>query len=448
MRAALLCSVFLCFVVTAFTAEHLSKLDDYRSSNVNAVEDPVLSEIIRLYANGEYFRLRDLLTGLTDQDTPGALFAAAVVHHAFNRPAQSNTAIEQLMRTGPALPDTLVGDLRQLKHANYLRLYEYENALQALEEILAAPAAEVDSTTRADARGTLPLFEALAGIAPQQVEVQGETVVQMDRDMANLRRVDVRIGGVVRQYVLDTGAELSVVTRSEAEALGLTIREAGFEVTSSTGGKVLADVAVADEVLLGNVLYTNVVFMVFDDEALTWPQIGYNIPGILGFPLVEAVGEVRFRRGDVLEIPASAGMYDTANLVLEGLAPRVLTRIQSGNGTFAADSVLCALDTGAKSTSLLAPFYRRYKAGVEEIGRPEEVAIGGAGGVSIQDGFVMPSLTLTIGTHSASIDSVRVHTQTTFESPESQIGCNIGQDVIGQFDETVLNFRSMSLLFR
>lgn len=102
--------------------------------------------------------------------------------------------------------------------------------------------------------------------------------------------------------------------------------------------------------------------------------------------------------------------------------------------------VLCLLD--------LCIVLVRHQSDIQALGRKEKISIGGAGGITTQDGYVLPDLTLTIGSHSATIDPVRVDTGATFEGPESRIGCNLGQDVPGQFGETVLSIHSMSMLFR
>ncbi|PWG74236.1 hypothetical protein DF186_18940, partial [Enterococcus hirae] len=81
--------------------------------------------------------------------------------------------------------------------------------------------------------------------------------------------------------------------RSEASRAGLSIREVGLQVATSTGKVVTADVAVADRLRVGGAEFRHVVFLVFPDELLTFPD-GTRISGLIGLPMIEALGEIRF----------------------------------------------------------------------------------------------------------------------------------------------------------
>ena len=130
---------------------------------------------------------------------------------------------------------------------------------------------------------------------------------------------EVRLG-------IDTGANLSVLARSEAERLGLSIRPVGLQVGTSTGLSVEADVAVADRARLGTADYRHVVFLVFPDRLLSFPD-GTRIPGLVGFPMLEALGEVRFWADNTLEIPRRAPKRKGFNLAFDEQEPLVLATV-------------------------------------------------------------------------------------------------------------------------
>src|SRR5207237_3830724 len=109
---------------------------------------------------------------------------------------------------------------------------------------------------------------------------------------ARLLNVPVEINAQKMDFVFDTGANISTVSASTAQKLGLRIIEADIAVGSSTDIKVKSKLGVAPEIKVGQVTLKNVVFLVLEDKALTFPQINYQINGIVGFPVIEAFREI------------------------------------------------------------------------------------------------------------------------------------------------------------
>lgn len=392
------------------------------------------SEVVRLRASRNYFTLRERLERGEGAETPPARFARAVVEHAFNEPAASNTTIAALLADAP-LPDSLAADLRQLRMANHLRLFEYAAGLTAADALLADTAGLTAAAVR-EARNLRRIFQALAAVPAQTAEVRGPTALRLEQG-----RVPVEVNDSTRRYVFDTGANLSTIMRSEAVALGLRIVPAAIDVGSSTDRRVVADVGVADRLTIGGIHYRHVVFLVLDDALLTFPG-GYRIPGIIGFPVIERMGEVRLGVGGELSVPAAAPERHERNLAFDELTP--LTRVRWGDVP-----LLCRLDTGADRTQLYEPFYRRVRARVDAATRPSTRRMGGAGGVRELRVRVLPGVRLAVGDTVAALDSVDVVLHTiTRDAAKNYLDCNVGHDILDAFPSYVLNFRDMAFVLQ
>lgn len=392
------------------------------------------TDLMLLYEAKDYFRLRDRLKGLPETGSQETLFFRAAVQHVFNQPTESNATIDFLLALGIP-PDFILYEVRLLKLANHVRLHQYREAHKVAVLILGAPPDPTGKTDLQDVRNMARLFGALRDVLPQETTVRAKTILEMERG-----RIPVRIGEARRRFVFDTGANYSVLMRSEAEALGLAIREAGVEVGTSTDLKVQADVAVAERVSIGNIDYRNVVFLVFPDELLTF-EGGFTIPGIIGFPLIEAMGEVRFRKGGMLEIPAAPSASTLQNLALDQLEPLVEVR-------YRGDSLVCRLDTGANKTVFYEPFFQKYRARIELLDNLKNVTTAGVGGARTIPAYRLPEAKLTLGETAVTLNGVDVYTQAITDEEENDLFCNIGLDLLGQFDEYVINFRMMSLLLK
>jgi aspartyl protease len=395
-------------------------------------------EVTRLQRARDYFTLRDRLAAASgDTSSLPVRFARALVEHAFNSPAASNRTIGALLRD-PRLPPTLVTALRKLEVTNYLRQFEYAAGLAAVDTLMADTTTLTTADLR-DLRHSGTLLRALATVPPQAVVARGPATLHLEDG-----RIPVQINDSLRHYVFDTGANLSTIMRSEAVALALRLYPAGIDVGTSTDRRVTADLAVADRLELGPFVYRHVVFLVLDDSLLTFPG-GFRIPGIVGFPVIEQLGEVQFGRGEVI-VPGEPPRRTARNLALDELTP--LTRVRwegAGHGA----TLLCRLDTGADRTQFYEPFYRRFRGLIDSVTVSRLRRSGGAGGIREFPVRMLSRQRLAVGDTVAALDSSDVLTQSIArDSTENYLDCNIGHDVLDAFPRTIINFHDMAFLLR
>lgn len=394
--------------------------------------DRRIAELMQLYEHADYFGLRAALDTLPELDGPRMMILRAAVAHAFNDPARSNRVLSELGDDVRELPDSLQVEAYRLRFRNHLRLYEYAASEEAARELLMLPA--VDSAVRADVENDARVVEALADSPPQRVVRRGASEIHRRPDT----RVPVQVGDSTRGYVLDTGANLSVMMRSEAEALGLPIREAGVEVGTSTGSRVTADVAVVPRVRLGQVELANVVFLVVPDEVLTFGPT-FRIPGIIGFPVIDALGEVEFRRGGVLRIPAKVPERDIRNLAMKFLMPLVRVEVLG-------QDAVCELDTGASQSALFLPFYERSRARIEAEGRADTIQTAGVGGERRIPAYVLRDARVVVGDRAVTLSRLPAYTEPVATNSDRSSDCRLGLDVLNAFEGYLINLRSMAIL--
>ncbi len=399
----------------------------------SAVSPSSIDILGSLYRDHDYFALRERLSRADTTDIRTTFYLAAV-QQAFNEPLRSNGTIRRALQS-KLVPDSLRFEVERMQLSNDLRLSRYAQADSVATAILAASPRSADSATLADIGNTERLVRALRDVPPQVATITGPSLLPTD----SARRIPVQIGDSPRHYGFDTGANLSVLMRSEAEALGLQVRPVGLTVGSSTDASVETDIAVAPRLTIGHMVYQNVVFLVLPDRALTFPD-GFRIPGLIGFPVIEAMGEIHFRRDGSLEIPAQASTRGLRNLALEELH----SLVEVG---YDGERLVCLLDTGAGQTQFFAPYYMRHRARFDARGTPDSMKTGGAGGMRTLPVYRLRHVALAIGDTSVVLQNVPVYT-TFLHAPKDGLTCRIGLDVLHSSGEYVLNFRSMTLLLR
>lgn len=395
--------------------------------------------LVELYRRQDCFGLRDALAGMQGGAVVDFYRAAAAV--AFNRPDEAVAELRRFLASPEAAADLarrqaayeLLGDA-------YVRTFRYGEAAEVYAAIAGDAAA--DSAGRENAANVRGLWAALAGTLAQTVDAPGPVRVATTRDRASLVNVPVEAGGKRIGFVYDTGANLSTVTESTAREMGFRVLRDSVRVGSSTGGASYARVGVAPELRIGGATVRNAVFLVFPDSALAFPQINYQIRGIVGFPVIAGFGATTLARGGelVLGDTASADAAAEQNLCLRGLMPLVAAE-------HAGERLHFGFDTGAQNTALYPPFHAARKEAVEAGGEPSTVQVGGAGGMRQVRAYTLAPLVLRIGGREAAVPQVRVFVEPTSGDSDRLYG-NIGQDVIRQFEAMTLDFRRMQLRFR
>lgn len=404
-------------------------------------ETKVFSTLEDLFKAKDYFSLKEEFeeqgASLSEKNR---YFFNAVFKNAFHQPAASNSHIETYLELeGPTVNDSLLSELYQMKLLNHIHLYEYAQAAQTGTALLEKFSGFINGPELDDLQNELKIWNALRDVPPQQLMKSGDITLPIIMDKAGLSNVEVGFGNETRNLIFDTGANFSVIGKSLVEELQLQFLPTGFKVTAATGVEVDSDLAIAPTLTIGGITLQNVVFLVFEDEDLAFPQIDYQIQGIIGFPVIKAMEEIRIRAGKQIFIPEVPILYKENNFALSGFMPIVST-LHLGN------RLRFQLDTGATNTVLFPLFHKEY---MKEIGESEKVHFytGSAGGTAEFEGYILPQFELAIGTRKVILENISVHSETVGDT-ENKFHGNLGQDFIGRFGEMILSFRDASIIFK
>ena len=186
----------------------------------------------------------------------------------------------------------------------------------------------------------------------------GPVRLKTSKNPIGSRVAELVVNGVREPWILDTGANQSVVSRTFAERLGVTPLPGVASVGSGlTGRKSSLRVAVLPTMQVGGATLTNVVLLVLDDENL---RIGsgpdaYQIDAVLGYPILEALGVVTFTRDEFLAGEAAEAGGQGVRMYMRGLTPAIECEVEGR-------PLLFTLDTGASSTDLSVRYCELFRA--------------------------------------------------------------------------------------
>lgn len=397
----------------------------------SALPTTTLHRLDSLYTAKHYFQLQETLQTVQDSVHPRVLFYRAVVAQSFNKPADSNHHIDQLLDR-QATPDSLRGAGWALQLYNNLRLASYREALQAADSALQYP--ELSAAQRQDIQNTRRIAYALQKTPPQRLSKRSQSILPLSGT-----HVHVTMNGHARDYAYDTGANFSFLMASEADSLDISVLPAGFQARTATGGNVTGNVGVVDSLTIGQITLTHVVFMIFPDEMLTFPG-GFQLRGILGFPVLEALGELHVYQ-DRIVVPDSVPTRDVHNMVLDEFTPLI-------QFTYAGDTLIGRFDTGANRSVFYAPFFQRYFASSVTPDAIDTLQAGGVGGVQSHPVYWLSPAQIELAGQIIRFDSSAVHTAPLASNTDSYLYANLGLDLLTHFKYYILNFQSMSLLVK
>jgi hypothetical protein len=421
-------SVLLCFLAYIQMATYAASFDGSTKAKSG------------LDADVKYFRLGELEATLrTMPPGPDRNYFEGVLA---NRTGQVEKSIRLLES---ALPDIRASYRSRAAVAletladDYNKSFRYTDAARAYDDLLAHFADSLTSEQLQGTRDDAGVAHLLRGAPAQSIVWQGPTRLNTERNAVGSLVTELTVDGVPEKWLLDTGANLSVVSRSLAERLGLQPLP-GFGQTMSglTGIENPLQVALLPVLQMGGATLRNVVVLILEDANLNLklPNESYQINGIIGYPVFQALGTITFLRDGFFEAgPAAQHATSETRVYMRLLMPVIHCETEGMDLPF-------TFDTGASGTILSVRYYEQFRGDVGKWKKGENATAGG-GGVVRRKIYLMPELDLKMGPRVATIWNVPIF-PTRIGSDKDELYGNLGQDFVGGFESFTLDFSKMT----
>lgn len=401
-----------------------------------AQQDSAFRNIYGLIDHKNVFKAREVY-GLRKNDLTKSqkYVLEAILDNAFNQTESSTEKIWRLLKQDLSIPDTLALKLCKIKADNSVKSFDYKEARNSITAILVNYKHLLPEKERTEMENELKIWTALQDEPKQHVTIKELTRLKMHKDKAGLNNLKVWSGKDSIDFIFDTGANLSTVTQTTAHKMNMKIIPVDIQVGAITGEEVKAQLALCPMLQLGNIEVRNSLFLVLKDDALAFEQIGYQIHGILGFPIIEALNEIQITQDGYFIIPRQQTAFDgNSNMAMDGLTP-----------LFYLDNRHYSFDTGASDTILYAPYFFENEKQIASRYPETQISFGGAGGVKTFTGYKIP-FDFTMNGKTVTLQDVSVITKMTDDEEKGVYG-NIGQDLMKRFDKLTLNFSRMFIKF-
>lgn len=403
-------------------------------------QDSAFDKLYKLYSNKQFFKFISQFKETENSLSKHEKNICNVFYYSLkNKPAESEKYFTSELIADNNVHDSVKKDLYSVSVLNNVWLGNYKKSEEDSKILLQNYSTYIKAKDKEDYENSLIIWKALAGLGKQEAVKTSETSINMKKDIAGLYNIPIKYKNYSIDFVFDTGANFSTITESYAAKLDLVLTEGKIKVGTITEKKVDASIAYSKSFFMGNMEIKNTVFLVVPDSILSFAGGAYKINGILGFPVMEALGEVSLSRDGNFTVPMQAHESNLNNLVLDSFNPVVEVDYKNNQMAF-------TFDTGAKTTLLYSPFLNDYEKEITSQYKLEDIKFSGAGGETKVPGYILNNIELAVGKNKTNITKLDLLSIPVRDKEEFFYG-NLGQDFISQFDKMTLNFKYMSIEF-
>jgi hypothetical protein len=311
-----------------------------------------------------------------------------------------------------------------------MREGRYGRSLQEMDALLAL------DPNDSDAKSTRPFIEALSRFPDQAVHQSGANKVTVQMDDGRLPLV---INGKKAAYFIDTGANLSTLSELDALLFGMEIHEVKSTGADINGNRVLFRIALAKSFALRGIELRNVAFLVVAKDAQPFVDMEPGQRGLVGLPVLLALGSVTWNREGAFEVDLSPSHGDlgVANICFDDLNLITEARYEGHAYPF-------VFDTGAVTSDLWPKFADIARDLIRKSGTHEAHTVTGVGGGQKFETVSLPKVILELGGEAVALQPAHI-LKSQQEGTQEWFYGNLGIDLLRQAESVTINFKAMTL---
>ncbi len=430
-----------------------------------------------LLADHQYLRIESQLAQLPPEQ---AQFYRGILA---NRSNDVNTSIklleplvDQVTASGDKAKEKLV---RKALAEDYLREGDWTKASKAYQALDLRLQGKLtpDELDEIEMPRKLSLLAAADPSRPAMtVDPADPFVIQASRNPLGLTDIPVYVDANPHSWMLDPTSPVNLISRSLAKEAGLKVSELSTTIHTLTGRPIEMYVTVIPRFTVGGILtFRNMTAFVFNDADYSFPQLRYQVQGVLGYPALSALGSITITNEDSIQIlPAKqpqptdkstqAVKNDNADQPIPG-APFFLDGeriiVALGNPAVVADPPsseksppapaksskpgderMFQIDAGGQQTFLTSRYYDEHAS--EFTGQKIQLfTLPGLQSSTPQPAFVAETIPLVVGPTTVHAHFIQVLTQPLGSAALDDVYGVLGLDALDQFEAYTFDYRTM-----
>ncbi len=368
-------------------------------------------------------------------------FLSGILENRKNQTEQSIHALEPLIDSIAASGNITEEKLaREALAEDYLRSGKLAQASQAYHSLDSRLHGHLSADEQSDLEQPLKLLPLITAQPEMTVDSGAPFTLPYQLDPIGLTDIPVFVDGRSRSWMLDPTEPFNLISRSTAQEVGLTLSPESATIHSLTGKPIAVHATVIPRITLGNVTYRNMTAFVFDDADFSFPQSGYRVDGVLGYPAVSALGSVTVSSDATIRVDPSGKSSDGpagAPFYLDG--ERVLVAIGKEDGS---DDRMFEVDAAGQQSYFSSRFFSEHAAAFQQA-KPQLFQLTGMEDAPPIPAYLAQTVRLQIGRQLVAIHDIQVLTQPLGSAANDDTYGTLGVDVLQQLASYTFNYRTM-----
>lgn len=237
-------------------------------------------------------------------------------------------------------------------------------------------------------------------------------------------------------YFMDTGANISVMSDAEAQALGLSVQSVTSKIADISGKVTSLRVTEVEMLQIGKTLLRHVCFIVLPATNPPFDALPIDQQAILGIQVLRSLERIRVERNGRIELagPRARPSRSTPMVFYQSIP---VVQMESAGRT-----LLYTLDTGAVHTLLNPTFAKTFPDALSD-GTGTNHVLNGLGRSTYQRSIELRKASFLLAGQPVTLSPAMVLLDTTTNTSE-WTGGNLGYDLIQQIAPFTLDFHSMT----
>ena len=249
------------------------------------------------------------------------------------------------------------------------------------------------------------------------------------------------LNGKERNYTLDTGAGVNVVTPEVAEACGMKMLDVEITAHGIRAGN--GHLALAEEIKIGDLMIRNVPFYVLDMKTGEEKADRYmkHLEAIIGLSLLNQFLEIRLdfptNRLTIPKVLTPAPMF-APNICYTGKSILDLEVV------YDHELLRMNFDSGSGISQLNYDYFKRHKDRIKQIAERDSMGVAGFGGTTQVCIYKMPGGgCFQIGEYTGCVDSLNVVATPGEDALHFEGDGVVGMDFFRSFSTITINLKDM-----
>jgi predicted aspartyl protease len=398
--------------------------------------------------------------------------------------------VDQVAASGDKAKEKLV---RKALAEDYLREGDWAKAAKAYQTLDLRLQGHLTSDEQDEIEMPRKLSQ-LAAADPSRpamtVDPADPFVLQAARNPLGLTDIPVYVDARPHSWMLDPTSPFNLISRSLAKEVGLKVSELSTTIRTLTGRPIAMYVTVIPRFTIGGLItFRNMTAFVYEDADYAFPQLHYQVQGVLGYSALSALGsltitaessiQVRpvkrpqpteksslpvkddpddhpipgapfFLDGDrmIVALGNPAVAADTPSNATPAPASPQATKIGApGNGSTSPGSKtgeerMFVIDAAGQQTYLTSRYYDEHTA--EFAGQKMQLfTLPGLQSSAPQPAFVAETIPLAVGPTTVTIHFIQVLTQPLGSAALDDVYGVLGLDALDQLQAYTFDYRTM-----